>query len=161
MITPSIMTRAIYYKDNFTFNKRYKSAADYGMWFDILQKGDLFIINESLINYRTHDQQGTFLEIKKNYNIPDCIYLYEDYAKKNMNLFWTDFKYSYYKLLLIQAIKLNNIENFNKSQLFLWMIIRRTKKYLFPWILFYLGLNYMKIKFPLNKLLKMKKILTL
>ena len=78
-----------------------------------------------------------------------------------MNLFWTDFKYSYYKLLLIQAIKLNNIENFNKSQLFLWMIIRRTKKYLFPWILFYLGLNYMKIKFPLNKLLKMKKILTL
>ena len=156
LITPSIMTRAYYYEDKCVFNKRYKSSADYGMWFEILQHGDLHIINESLICYRTHDQQGTFLEIKKNCKIPDCIPLYEDYANKNKPLFWSSFTYTYYKLMLIQSIKLNNAGNFKKSQIFLRMILKRTKKYIFPWIILYSFINFLNIKFSLNNLLIIK-----
>ncbi|MFV7234931.1 glycosyltransferase [Flavobacterium sp. ZB4R12] len=159
LITPSIMTRSKYYKDNSKFNSKYKSSADYGMWFEILQRGDLYIVNERLINYRTHNQQGTFLEIKENYKISDCISLYEDYAKKNKELYWDSFKYSYFKLMLIQAIKLNNIGKFRRSQLFLRMILKRTKKYIFSWIILFMFCNLLHIRFSLNNLLTIKKCL--
>jgi glycosyltransferase involved in cell wall biosynthesis len=159
LITPSIMTRGTYYKENSKFNNRYRSSADYGKWFEILQKGDLYIIDELLINYRTHNQQGTFLEIKKNYSIPDSIPLYQDYSKINEELFGNEFNYIYYKLMLVQAIKLNNIGRFKKSQIFLRMILKRSKKYFFPWIAVYMLFNLLNLNFNLNILLIIKNSL--
>jgi hypothetical protein len=155
LITPSVMSRSQYYKNNSKFDSRYRSSADYGMWFEIMQKGDLYIIDENLIHYRTHDQQWTQSAIKENYKIPDCIPLYRDYAQKS-KLFKKGYNFSYYKLMLVQSIKLNNIGRFKKGQIFLRMILKENKKYFFPWIIMYLFLNFLRIKFSLNNLLIVK-----
>lgn len=159
LITPSVMTRTIYYKENSRFRERYKSSADYGMWFDILQKSDLYIINEPLIHYRTHDQQGSQLEIKANYKIPDSLPLYYDYAKRNKKMYWRGYLHSYFKLMLIQAFKLNNAKNYRKSQVFLRMILRRSQINIFPWVILLLFFNAFRISINLDKLIKIKKLI--
>jgi glycosyltransferase involved in cell wall biosynthesis len=158
LITPSIMTRTVYYK-NRTFPAKYSSAADYGMWFELMQEGNLHIINENLIKYRTHDKQGSQLEIKENCKIPDSIAVYKDYAEKDKKQYWKKFQYTYYKLILVQAIKLNNLGDYKKSRIFLALINRYTNFYLNPVFNLLLACNLLHLKLSLNKLLSIKTFL--
>lgn len=160
IITPSVMTRSSYYKLNHKLNSKYNSAADYGLWFEILQEGNLYIHSDALIRYRTHDNQGSQKEIKENYEIPDSVVLYEDYANTDKELYWKQFLYSYFKLMLIQAFKLNNIGIFDKSQMFLKMITKRSSKYIFPWIVVLSLFNLLHLRFSLSRLLSLKKMIS-
>ena len=158
LITPSILTRTTFYKQNSRFEDRYKSSADYGKWFEILKKGDLVILNENLIKYRTHEQQGSQLEIKENLKIPDCINLYKDYALHNKNLHWNKYLYSYYKLMLVQAVKLNNIKNFKRSQIFILLIRRHGVKRFSFFMSALMIMNLIQIKLPLKYLIILKRL---
>lgn len=127
IITPSVMTKAEDLKSIEFENLKYVSARDYEIWFQIAENSLVHIINEPLINYRRHENQGSEVEIYRNIGIPDTIPLYEAYALKYKNELWKNYLITYSKLIFVQSVKLNNILKFKESNYFLRLIIEKTR----------------------------------
>jgi glycosyltransferase involved in cell wall biosynthesis len=157
LITPTVMVRREVYRELGVFDSRYPAACDYDMWFRIMQKYLLCIIEENLISYRIHDGQWSYLDIRKNINRPDSLLVYEKYINKGQRNLECEFNHCYYKLLLITAIKLNNQGNFKESIGMLIDIENKTGNfYLAISILKFL--NIVKVKVNLNLLIRAKNI---
>jgi hypothetical protein len=83
-ITPSIMVRRSMYEEMGLFETagRYASAADYEMWLRIAVRHPVAILEERLINYRVHENQGSEREVRQNLESPDILAVWEDYSAK-------------------------------------------------------------------------------
>ena len=160
LVTPSVTVKAEAYHryGNFNLNKRYKSAGDYEMWFRIMQGYKLGLVNNSLIQYRYHEAQGSHHEIRTNIKKPDSLNVYLDYAKINYNKYGTLYEYSYYRLMRILAIKLNNSTEFSKSNQVIFEIIDLNTKFKIN-LVWLLIMNRFRLKVNLNSLITIKKIL--
>lgn len=61
LICPSAMVRSKIYKELASFDgDRFGTSADLDMWFRILERYPIAILNEKLMNYRTSDTHGSF-----------------------------------------------------------------------------------------------------
>ncbi|TCC96235.1 glycosyltransferase [Pedobacter hiemivivus] len=116
LVTPTVMVpKKIYDKlGMFKINDKYKSATDYEMWLRILKEFPAGILPEPLIQYRKHASQGSQMEIRENYGIPDGLNVYEEYAAGN-RYFEKKYKRIFSWLIFLQVLKLNNARNFKES----------------------------------------------
>lgn len=81
IITPTIMVRKSVYGELGLFDeKRYKSSGDYEMWLRIGRKYAFAVIDQPLINYRVHPQQGSERELRRNLKVGDIAAVIEEYA---------------------------------------------------------------------------------
>ena len=162
LITPSVMVKKEAYDSCgiFNLNDRYLSAGDYEMWFRILQKYAMGIIDKPLIKYRIHNAQGSQLEIRQNFKLPDSLIVYYDYMMVDKNKYLPLYNYTFYRLVRVLAIKYNNFKSFNESNKMINLIFRQTSSYYLN--LFWLRiLNYFKITINLNTLINIKKVIKL
>lgn len=158
LVTPSIMVRREAYQEVGKFEHRYGSAGDYEMWFRIMQKHRFCLINKKLINYRIHQGQGSYLELRENLSKPDSLLVYEEYTNRDQEKFKRFFNYAYYKLLFMLAIKLNNRGEFQESNKVLADIQRKTGRFLVTVKMLQL-VNSLKIKVSLSALIRAKAVL--
>lgn len=81
IITPTIMVRKSVYNELGLFDeKQYKSSGDYEMWLRVGRKYAFTIIEQPLINYRIHPQQGSEQELRRNLKVGDIFKVIEEYA---------------------------------------------------------------------------------
>ena len=81
IITPTIMVRKSVYNEFGLFDdKQYKSSGDYEMWLRVCRKHAFTIIEQPLINYRIHPQQGSEQELRRNLKVGDIFKVIEEYA---------------------------------------------------------------------------------
>ena len=158
LITPSVMVRRKAYQELGRFDLGYASACDYEMWFRIMQKYRLCLINKKLISYRVHEGQWSQMGIRENLKKPDSLLVYEEYANKDPQRFQRLFSHSYYKLLYILAIKLNNHGEFHESDDVLADIQSKTGRF-FVTIKALNFMNALKVKISLRALLRAKFVL--
>lgn len=159
LITSSIMVQRSIYTELGKFDlQHFGSAGDYEMWFRIMQKYRFALINQPLISYRRHDMQGSFKEVKMMVGKPDALLVYDKYLATNPELFKPFFDHAYYKLMYVQAIKLNNIKEFRKSDELLLDIRNKIRGHRV--MIHFLGiLNLLKIVFPLSGPVRIKALL--
>jgi glycosyltransferase involved in cell wall biosynthesis len=82
LITASIMCRASVFKQLGGFDHvGYQSSCDYELWLRIARCYQLAILDRKLMCCRTHGDQGSELEIRRNPNIPDIVKVVSDYAQ--------------------------------------------------------------------------------
>jgi glycosyltransferase involved in cell wall biosynthesis len=158
LITPSITVRKVAYNycGSFDRTNRYKSASDYEMWFRLMQRYKTGIVCEPLIRYRIHDRQGSQLELRANFSKPDSLDLYYHYAMQEYSMFGDLYKYSYYRLMRIVAIKLNNQGSFKESRDAIELISIEAPE--ISWHLNWLSLaNYLRVRISLSLILCIKK----
>ncbi|KIM09151.1 MAG: hypothetical protein KU28_00465 [Sulfurovum sp. PC08-66] len=160
LVTPSIMVRASIYQElgSFRLNERYKSAADYEMWFRIMQKNKIALIDKQLIRYRRHENQGSQHEIYDNVKKPDSLNVYLDYAKNNYSKYGDLYEYSFYRLMRVLAVKLNNSKEFSKSNQVICEIIELNQNFNRK-LLWLLLMNKFRLRVKLNSFIVIKKIL--
>jgi len=80
-VTPSIMVRRSCYQqlgllDN---SGRFRSAADYEMWFRIAAQHPVIVIPRPLVRYRVHQGQGSEQELRRNVALPDIVSVLDAY----------------------------------------------------------------------------------
>lgn len=162
LITSSVMVKKEAYNKCGTFylNERYASAGDYEMWFRILQKYNIAIIDEPLIRYRIHGAQGSQVEIRQNFKLPDSLNVYYDYMTVDKNKYLSLYNYTYYRLVRVLAIKYNNIRSFNESNKMINLIFKQTSSYYLNlfWLIL---LNFLRVSINLNTLINIKKAIKL
>lgn len=119
IITPSIMVRKAVYDELGCFlpNSAFGSAADYEMWLRIAQKYTVAIVDQALMSYRVHIDQGSQHEIRQNLNVPDIVYVVSEY-RKNLKGKELILRCDYFvnKILLGTALKQNRFNLFSTSQ---------------------------------------------
>jgi glycosyltransferase involved in cell wall biosynthesis len=64
------------------FNEKYNQNVDWEMWLHILEQGKFAYIHEPLCSFRTHPNQQTKLNVKKQVHLIEPFYLLQDYGKK-------------------------------------------------------------------------------
>jgi len=148
LVTPSIMVKKEMYKQYgyFLIDSKYGAACDYELWLRFASQKNIAILNQKLISYRIHSQQGSELELRKNVKIPDIVAVYEEYMSKLTNQdIYKKARYHSQKLILAAAFKQNILGLFVKSNETL------KKSNLYPYFvpkIFLYMLNY--FKFPIQ-----------
>lgn len=120
LICPSVMMRKSIKEHGWNFEyKKFQSASDVGLWLKIAKVYKFFIINEKLIKYRIHSQQGSVTCIYNRTSLPD-IFKVIDYYKKTFTfndeskIFYYNFKAKEFLKIIIK--KLNN-KMYSESEL--------------------------------------------
>lgn len=118
LVTPSIMVRREMYQHYgfFLVNSKFGAAIDYELWLRFAYQRKVTILDQKLISYRIHRQQGSEMELRKNIEIPDVVEVYKEYMNKlnNPKIYQKVHQYSQ-KIVLATAIKQNILGMFSKS----------------------------------------------
>jgi len=64
------------------FDAKYRQLVDLEMWFHLLEQGGLVYIDRPLSSFRVHPGQQTAVNVKREVEIEDTRYLYEEYLDK-------------------------------------------------------------------------------
>ncbi len=160
LITPSVMVRREAYEKcgEFYLNGKYGSAGDYEMWLRILQKYNISIIDRPLLRYRTHCNQGSELEIRRNLNLPDSLNVYYDYMSLDKEKYLDLYNYTFYMLARVLAIKHNNNNNFYESNKTINLIFKQTSSYHLSLILLRI-FNFLRFKINIKILIYIKRLM--
>ncbi len=71
-VTPSVMVRTSVYRELGGFDQpAFSSSCDTEMWLRIAAKYRVAILGEVLMSYRIHANQGSEMEVRKNFLLPD------------------------------------------------------------------------------------------
>jgi glycosyltransferase involved in cell wall biosynthesis len=146
-ITPSIMVRSEIYDTLGLFNsdKKFGSSGDYEMWLRVSLNHNISIIDEKLMSYRVHPDQGSNREIINNINIPDIISVLKEYVLHVSNIrVRNGIRYLINKILIGTAIKQNKLKIYSLSTLTLKNV---NHPFFFPLKAIILTMNLLKIKF--------------
>ncbi|GFO70145.1 hypothetical protein GMLC_37240 [Geomonas limicola] len=81
LVTPSIMVRRSCYQELGILDNsgRFRSAADYEMWFRIAARHPVIVIPRPLMRYRVHQGQGSEQELRRNVALPDIVSVLDAY----------------------------------------------------------------------------------
>jgi glycosyltransferase involved in cell wall biosynthesis len=138
LVTPSVMVKSSVYRQlgGFRASERYRSALDYEMWVRAAAHFRVAVLDQHLIRYRIHGDQGSELEIRKNIEVHDIVNVLTDYLAQIQDqaiqaqvLRYIDRSY------LSAALRQNRCELFHKSSETLAYVRQRycAAKYLLLW----------------------------
>jgi glycosyltransferase involved in cell wall biosynthesis len=65
---PTMMIRRSVFDAVGLYNEKFSRAQDYELWFRVLQKYEISILEEHLVRYRRHGEQGLMNKTNENYN---------------------------------------------------------------------------------------------
>lgn len=144
LVTPSIMARKQIYQEMGLYRPdKYKSAYDYEMWLRIATRYNVAILEKNLMDYRIHENQISELQIRKNIEIQNIVWVLRDYREFiSDSMLKKDCNRLLDKWIFRAAKKQNYRGYYQKSSETLRLI--GSRKYLFlAWLL--RGLNYLNV----------------